>query len=349
MFEASSSAVLSRISFVLLASILSVAAVAGVTFSPRDAQAQAAKGPDKKTKDAARKAYGAGEKAYGAGDYAAAVENFKKADEMIPSPHAKYWVAKSLDKQQRTADAISAYQALLSDADASKVGEDKLDEARNRIKELQGGQEGEVVIKTAPAGATVTVDGTAQTGEPPFTVKLAPGKHKIAVSASGFETKEVEVEVTGGGTSEQSIELMPATAAEPTAPPPPPVAEPGPQPPPPAEKKSKIPAYVTLGIAGVGAIVGTIFGIQALSAKSDFDDHPTTEAADDVERNALIADISFGVALTLGVTGIVLLTSASSDEPDTAKAAATRRAAARLNVAPVVSPTTAGAAARLTF
>ena len=36
----------------------------------------------------------------------------------------------------------------------------------------------------------------------------------------------------------------------------------------------------------LGAIVGTIFGIQALSAKSDFDDHPTTEAADDVERNA---------------------------------------------------------------
>ena len=347
MFEASSSAVLSRISIVLFASILSVAAVGSVTFWPSQAHAQA-KGPDKKTKDAARKAYGAGEKAYGEGDYAAAVENFKKADDMIPSPHAKYWIAKSLDKQQRTADAIAAYQALLSDADASKAGEDKLEEARNRIKELQGGQEGEVVIKTAPAGAAVTVDGAAQTGEPPFTVKLAPGKHKIAVSAAGFETKEVEVEVTGGGTSEQSIELMPAAAAEPTAPPPPPVAESAPQPAPPAEKKSKVPGFVTLGIAGVGAIVGTIFGIQALSAKSDFDDHPTTEAADDVERNALIADISFGVAITLGVTGVVLLTSASS-EPDTATNRDSRRAATRLNVAPVISPTTTGAAARLTF
>ena len=69
-----------------------------------------------------------------------------------------------------------------------------------------------------------------------------------------------------------------------------------------------MPAYVTLGIAGAGAVVGTIFGLKALSAKSDFDDTPTRELADDTERNALIADMAFGVAITLGVTGIVLLT-----------------------------------------
>ncbi len=73
-----------------------------------------------------------------------------------------------------------------------------------------------------------------------------------------------------------------------------------------------VPAFVTLGIAAAGAAVGTVFGLQALSAKSDFEDNPTTDAADDTERNALIADMAFGVAITLGVTGIVLLT--SSDE-----------------------------------
>jgi hypothetical protein len=91
-----------------------------------------------------------------------------------------------------------------------------------------------------------------------------------------------------------------------------------------------VPAFVTLGIAAAGAAVGTVFGLQALSAKSDFEDNPTTDAADDTERNALIADMAFGVAITLGVTGIVLLT--SSDEVPAEPAATGRRAPAKVPV-----------------
>jgi hypothetical protein len=104
---------------------------------------------------------------------------------------------------------------------------------------------------------------------------------------------------------------------------------------------------VTLGIAGAGAVVGTIFGIQALGAMNDFDDDPTSEKADDVERNALIADMAFGVAITLGVTGIVLLT--SGDQPAEAAQHVPLTAKAKLEVAPYVSPEGGGAAARLTF
>lgn len=38
---------------------------------------------------------------------------------------------------------------------------------------------------------------------------------------------------------------------------------------------SKVPAYVAFGVAGVGLVAGTIFGISALSAKSDYKDDPT--------------------------------------------------------------------------
>src|SRR6185295_15511769 len=79
------------------------------------------------------------------------------------------------------------------------------------------------------------------------------------------------------------------------------------------ESRSKLPAYITLGVGVVGAGIGTVFGIQALSAKSDFDSNPTSDNADKAERNALIADMSFGVALTLGITGIVLLTAGGDD------------------------------------
>ncbi|HEY3496628.1 MAG TPA: PEGA domain-containing protein, partial [Polyangiaceae bacterium] len=127
---------------------------------------------------------------------------------------------------------------------------------------------------------------------------------------------------------------------------------PPPPPPPPPEPRSMVPAYVTLGIAGASAVVGTIFGVQALSSKSDFDDNPSTELADDTERNALIADMAFGVAITLGVTGVVLLT--SDEEPAAAPAAKAGRLTRsprgpELNVRPYAGPKSGGASARVTF
>jgi hypothetical protein len=72
-------------------------------------------------------------------------------------------------------------------------------------------------------------------------------------------------------------------------------------------------------------ILGTIFGIQALGAKGDFEDDPTTENADAAERDALIADMSFGVALTFGITGIVLLFTGGEEEPAEAEAPQTAK------------------------
>jgi hypothetical protein len=97
--------------------------------------------------------------------------------------------------------------------------------------------------------------------------------------------------------------------------------------------------------------MGTIFGVQALQSKSDFDSKPTTKSADDTERNALIADMAFGVAVTLGVTGIVLLT--SSDDTTAAKAAKIlplhQAAKGTFRVTPYLGRESGGAAARLTW
>lgn len=332
------------------------AAVAGAlslqSFVPL-AQAQApaastAKAPTKKEKDAARKAYSDGEKAYQAGDYAAAYENFKKANDIIPSAQAVYWQAKSLDAQGKAEEAISLYEAFL--ANPGTAATDKIDDATKRLADLKAKRVGELTIESTPP-ATVVIDGTAQPGETPMTVTLPPGVHKVTLSAAGYESKEVELEVKGGEASTQKLELTPLPqepAAEP-APPPPPAAPAAPEPPPaPAEKRSLVPGYVTLGIAAVSAGAGTFFGIKALSAKSDFDDKPTSKSADDAERNALFADMLFGVAITLGVTGIVLLTSGDEAPAQTGK---TDRAPKKpsMAVAPYVSPKGGGAAARVTF
>ena len=94
-------------------------------------------------------------------------------------------------------------------------------------------------------------------------------------------------------------------------------------------------------------VVGTIFGLGALSAKSDFNKTPTTSLADKAERNALIADMAFGIAVTLGVTGTVLLvTSGGSSEP--AKTGAVKKAPT-YGFAPMIGPNAQGASGFFTF
>ena len=346
-------AALGATSFAPLASAADAAAPAASADKAASASpsaAAASKAPDKKTRDAARKAYGEGEKAFAAGDYGAAYAGYAKANELIPSAHAAYWAAKSLDQAGRTDEALQAYKALLADPGASKIGDDKFNDAQARLATLKGSQVGEITVSTVPASAALSVDGVAQPGPLTVLLKLTPGPHKLLFTAPGFDEKELDLQVQASTRIEQRVELQ-QQVAQPLPPPPAaqPVVAPPLPPPPPAEKHSKVPAYVTLGIAGAGAIVGTIFGVQALQSKSDFNSNPTTKNADDTERNALISDMAFGVAVTLGVTGIVLLTSSddTSEAPKAAKLQLPPRPAFR--VIPYLGRQSGGAAARLTF
>jgi hypothetical protein len=228
----------------------------------------------------------------------------------------------------------------------SKIGEEKLADAKLRLDTLKATLVGEVAIETNPMLASIAVDGVIQPGEAPLTLKLTPGKHRITVSAKGYQSKDIDLDVKGGDKLKQNVALVkdeppPVVAAAVVAPPPDQAPPPKQQ-----EERSMVPAYVTLGIAGAGAIVGTIFGVKALSAKEDFNKTPTTELADDAERFALICDMAFGVAITLGVTGVVLLT--SDDEPAAASKPAPAKAA-KLELAPYIGKKSGGAAAKLTF
>jgi hypothetical protein len=358
--------ILSRIAAGLVAAAMATTSLAPLARAqdagkPADKPAPAKAEPDKKTRDAARKAFGEGKKAFDAGKYDKAYEGFKKANELIPAPLALYWMALSLDKAEKLDEATAAYQALLDHPDAAKIGDEKLNASKARYQELAARKLGKVNLTTSPAGAMVTVDGEAQPGETPMRLELKPGTHKLTITAAGHQPKQVELTIEPSATTDETVQLEPEPAATPsaddlglpppgpadTAAPPPAEEEPLPAPAPP-EEKSMVPAYVTLGIAGAGVVVGSIFGIMALDKKGQFDKTPTTKTADDVERNALIADMAFGVAITLGVTGIVLLTSSGSEE-EGAAARLPKVPQRTLQVAPYVSPYGAGAAARLTF
>ncbi|KYF62549.1 PEGA domain-containing protein, partial [Sorangium cellulosum] len=309
---------------------------------------------EKQKKDEAKKLYKEAETRFDKGEYAVAADLYRQADEHVPGAAPKYKLALSLDKQGLAAEAVAAWQSFLDSKPDAEKFKDKITEAQGRIEALKKTPAKVRVATTpeTPQGLKIAIDGVAQTGTE---LSVPPGKHTLTVSAEGFADASQEIEVSFAETRDVSVTLTPQApppvAATPVQPPaPPPATTPPPaQPPPPAapvEPRSPVPAYVTLGLAGAGVVVGTIFGVQALSAKSDFDKDPTTKTADRVDRNALIADMSFAVALTFGVTGAVLLLSDdTSAETKTAASSMKKKAF----VAPFVSPTGGGAAARFTF
>ena len=95
-------------------------------------------------------------------------------------------------------------------------------------------------------------------------------------------------------------------------------------------------------------VKGAVFGGLALKSKGEFEDTPTQDLFDETERNALIADMSFGVALTFGVTGLVLLLTDSGEEaPKDEKKPEEKKATFRF--APYGGPSGAGAVGVVTF
>ncbi|HKQ69457.1 MAG TPA: PEGA domain-containing protein [Polyangiaceae bacterium] len=302
------------------------------------------KGEDPKRAEA-RKAYGEAEAKFQSGDYEGAYAAYKAANDAVPAPQTLYKMAIALDKLDRGSEAIAAYGAFLSSNPPASM-DSKVTEAKGRVDDLKKKAPIIVKVKSDPAGASVSVDGVAQTGATPLDVKTTAGKHKFKLTSAGYEAYEKELSLEPGQADAAIDATLPKSI--PIAEAPPPVAPPKPvekAPEPPPERRSNTAAYVVLGVAGVGAIVGSIFGVKALQEKSDFDNgEKTTDKADSVEKNALIADMALGAAITLGVTGTVLLltNSSSSDKAQTP----THKA---FELAPVLSPQRAGAAVTLRF
>jgi len=308
--------------------------------------AKPGKGDDPKRAEA-RKAYADAEAKFQSGDYAAAYELYKTANDDLPAPQTLYKMALCLDKQDKPGEAITAYSAFLGSTPPASM-DAKVSESQARVNDLRKKAPVIIKVKSDPPGASVSVDGVAQMGTAPIDVKVAPGTHKVRVTSPGYDAYEKEITLDPGAPDTTLDALLLKSVAVAELPPPPPVIEtkPAEKPEPPPEKHSNAAAFVVLGVAGAGAIVGGIFGVKALQGKSDFNNGAkTTDKADQVEKDALIADMALGAAITLGVTGTVLLLTSGGGDEKAARAASP----SKFELAPVFSPHRAGAAATLRF
>jgi len=104
---------------------------------PCRAQAADKATPTKTERAAARAAYDKGTAAFDKGDYAAALEDFVKANAIIPSVQAMYWIAQAQDKLGHSEAALEAYDAVLARADFSKLSAEKAAKVQERHAALK--------------------------------------------------------------------------------------------------------------------------------------------------------------------------------------------------------------------
>ncbi len=307
--------------------------------------------PAQKQEEAGR-LFKEGKAKYDAGDFQGAYDSYKLADDLVPDPPVpKYAMAQCLDKMGKVDDAIKMYEAFLAGKTRPDKDEKRIVDAKSRIEALKVAPADVTVVLAPPeaAAAKLTLDGQPVTSP----LKAAPGKHILIASLDGFEDSKTEFEVTRGEKKELTLTLTAkpgGTVVDPDKVPddkkPPPTEKPVPAEP--SSGSSLVPAIVTLSLAGAGVVVGGVFGGLALASQSDYEAGPTEDLFNETERNALIADMAFGVGLTFGVTGLVLLLTDSGEEeakPEEKK----DEKAARGFVAPFFTPQGGGAVGVVTF
>lgn len=307
---------------------------------------------------AAKKHYADGETKYKAGDFAGAEAEFKAANDIKAAAPTERYIGLCEDAQGHFTVAVDWYDRFLAHVPEKLAAKgDEIKKREGEIKALPG----KVHIDSNPPGATITIDDKPQPAPTPTDVDLPPGSHVVKLSAPGRLPTQKTVDVAYASTQTVSADLeaqpTPALVPPPPAPAAPPPPPPAPPPPPP-EPRSKLPAYITGGLAVVAAGVGTVFGIMTLNDKSSFDSNPTSSTADNGDTHALICDMSFGVALTFGVTSAVLFLTKDEPPPATAKADASPEAKAAANAkknhvtftpTPMVSAHSGGAGFTLRF
>jgi hypothetical protein len=107
--------------------------------------------PSKAERVAARDAYDKGTKSFEKGDYLKALDSFVKANALIPSVQAMFWIAQAQDKLGHTDAAIEAYEAVTARADFTKLSADKAALVRERLAVLKPPPPPPPVVEPAPA------------------------------------------------------------------------------------------------------------------------------------------------------------------------------------------------------
>jgi hypothetical protein len=300
------------------------------------------------TQAVARQRYAAGKGLFEQGKFADALVEFQAAYDAKPHPTVLKSIAECKVQMGDIAGAVEVLQRYAADPQVSDkaAAQKRLDEVKAMLGKLQ--------LASTPIGAGVMLDGAVTGKVTPYTFELNPGGHDVALNVEGYEPIIKQVTLETGKTAVLAVDF--ATDGKAIAKPSEtklvdPFAEEGDKKAEPAPEEGKAdegpsPAFwVCAAVAGVGLVSGTVFGTMALGDEEDYNKSATQEKLDNGERDALIADVSFGVAAAAAIVGVVILFTGGSDEAE----AGAGTTAKRVNVLPVASGDTVGVSTAVEF
>ncbi|MBN2343569.1 MAG: PEGA domain-containing protein [Deltaproteobacteria bacterium] len=277
----------------------------------------------------ARDNFAAGQAAYEVGDFEKADVHFSKAYELKPHPSALKMVAECKLQLGRLPEAAKIMEQLLEDSSY-----DKKKQLKRRLKKVKK-KLGKLSIETSPEGAVVSLNGKILDEKTPTSVYVYPGPQVVVLLMDSYEEQQRQVDVAAQKEETVSVDYstltpIPVPAAKPELIDDPfeeEAAEEMPAEDPAADaateseseetadsvaaikKESEPPKafWAAAAIAGVGLVSGTVFGTMALRDEKDFEDTGDSATKDSGRRSAVIADISFGVAIGAAVAGAIIL------------------------------------------
>jgi hypothetical protein len=274
----------------------------------------------------ARALYAEGKKLYEEGKFEKALVKFTAAYETKEHPTVLKSIAECQVQIGDIAGAVRTLGKFLEDPRAENK-----ESAEKRIEELRMTPLA-VSLTSVPEGAKIAIAGEEIREVTPAKIKLCAGEHAVTFTAEGYEPLSKTLTVTLDGPNALNADFaaegasaVPAVSEFPGAEP---VASPEePMPPmPEVTAQNGIPKafWAMAAVTGVGLISGTVFGTMALSMEDDYKDNPTQSKKDAGQRDALIADVSFGLAAAAAIAGTVLITvhkrkSKSAEYPESAK------------------------------
>lgn len=152
-------------------------------------------------------------------DYAAALMEFRAANELVPSPNTRLYIARSLREMGRLAEAYTEFQRAAAEAADRARTEPRYAATRDAARAEGSALEARVgrlvlYVPDAPEGTSVTVNGVVVPGAAwGVPMPIDPGRVEITATAPGRLPFRSEVEVHAGQTAEASVNLAPAPSA----------------------------------------------------------------------------------------------------------------------------------------
>ncbi len=277
------------------------------------------------------------------GDYASACRKLEESQRLDPVGGTLLNLATCHEKEGKLATAWAEYQSALELAkranrrDRVTLAQRKVDELAPRVPYLTITLDGE-----APPGLRVELDGVVM-GSASLGTRLAvdPGNHELVATAEDRVPWKTSVTLAEGDKKTAVIAEL-ALAQKPAAPPPPPPAET------PPGTWMKPTSYVLGGVAALGLVIGSGFGIAALSDGSTVEERCPSNVCDaeglaaheDGRSAATVANVGLVLGVLAGAGAVTLFLLA----PDEAEADAPSVA-----LTPVVGPGAAGSWVRVRF